>query len=87
MLRPCIAHQSVMHGWVPIAIQTVSAVVVDRRGRLAVSRGRTVWLPGHIAWTQLTARPLPDQTERMTVTAMQFAGTQPALETAAGGSR
>jgi S-formylglutathione hydrolase FrmB len=32
----------------------------------------------HIAWNQLTARPLPDQTDRITVTAMQFAGTRPA---------
>ena len=31
----------------------------------------------HTAWNQLTAGPLPDQTDRMTVTAMQLAGTRP----------
>jgi S-formylglutathione hydrolase FrmB len=30
------------------------------------------------AWNQLTARPLPNQTDRITVTAMQLAGTRPA---------
>lgn len=32
----------------------------------------------HAAWNQLTAGPLPDQTDRLTVTAMQLAGTRPA---------
>jgi S-formylglutathione hydrolase FrmB len=32
----------------------------------------------HIAWSQLTARPLPDQTDRVTVIAMQLAGRRPA---------
>jgi S-formylglutathione hydrolase FrmB len=31
----------------------------------------------HTAWNQLTAGPLPDQTDRMTVTEMQLAGTRP----------
>lgn len=31
----------------------------------------------HTAWNQLTAGPLPDQTDRMTVTAMQLAGVRP----------
>ena len=31
----------------------------------------------HVAWNQLTAGPLPDQTDRITVTAMQFEGTRP----------
>ncbi|WP_234817901.1 alpha/beta hydrolase [Mycolicibacterium sphagni] len=31
----------------------------------------------HSAWSQLTVSPLPDQTDRMTVTAMQLAGTRP----------
>ncbi len=32
----------------------------------------------HAAWNQLAAGPLPDQTDRLTVTAMQLAGTRPA---------
>ena len=31
----------------------------------------------HTAWNQLTAGPVPDQTDRVTVTAMQLAGTRP----------
>lgn len=31
----------------------------------------------HTAWNQLTAGPLPDQTDRVTVTAMQLAGVRP----------
>ena len=31
----------------------------------------------HAAWNQLTAGPLPDQTDRLTVTEMQLAGTRP----------
>lgn len=31
----------------------------------------------HAAWNQLTVGPLPDQTDRMTVTAMQLAGARP----------
>jgi len=31
----------------------------------------------HAAWNQLTAGPLPHQTDRLTVTAMQLAGTRP----------
>jgi S-formylglutathione hydrolase FrmB len=32
----------------------------------------------HTAWNQLTAGPLPDQTDRVTVTAMQLEGVRPA---------
>lgn len=32
----------------------------------------------HSAWNQLTAGPLPDEIDRITVTAMQLAGTRPA---------
>lgn len=31
----------------------------------------------HAAWSQLTVRPLPDQTDRMTVTTMQLRGAHP----------
>jgi S-formylglutathione hydrolase FrmB len=33
----------------------------------------------HTAWNQLTAGPLPDETDRLTVTAMQLAGARPTL--------
>jgi S-formylglutathione hydrolase FrmB len=160
-VRHLIAHLSLMHGWLPAAIQILSAVVLAVAVGWRSTRWRTVWLPvgmlagvvlavaahayigsfgiagdaapwslwvwialtglavavlllgwratawwrrgaslvampmcllcaalsmnvwvGYfptvrIAWNQLAARPLPDQTDRITVTAMQFAGARP----------
>lgn len=160
-MRHHIAHLSLMHGWVPAAIQVLCALVLAAAVGWRSARWRTVWLPAGLltgialavaahsyitsfgiagdaapwslwvwtalaglavavlllgwrsapwwrrgasvlaipmcllcvalamnvwvgyfptvrnAWNQLTARPLPDQTDRITVTAMQFAGKRP----------
>jgi S-formylglutathione hydrolase FrmB len=45
---------------------------------LAVNRWVGYFPTVHAAWSQLTAGPLPDQTDRLTVTAMQLKGVRPA---------
>jgi S-formylglutathione hydrolase FrmB len=142
--RHRIADISLMHGWVPATVQTISAVVLvgaigwrTRRWRvlqvplafvlgvilavwahwgigltglaagivvlgwrsarwrrrvvsvlavplclLSAALAVNVWVgyfpTVHTAWTQLTAGPLPNQTDRATVTAMQLKGVMPA---------